>query len=230
MGSNTIDSPVKVTSHQFTSKGCRCNTSGNEKRLETEVRVAAPSDAELRQVEGNVTRSVRSGRHMVRRTISRLGSERNWDAYKVRQFAKIFFLQDPLTHETVKTILQKLELTLGGLAGNITINLAAQVTNFNDAGVVDRGGTGFIHLRSGEFSRKYRNEIRGTGYSDSYENLKLEATSTMIHEATHLFANTIDYCYFEPWDEPKTPEAGYGDSPLACHGRPSIMSTKRRNR
>jgi hypothetical protein len=47
---------------------------------------------------------------------------------------------------------------------------------------------------------------------DPYKNLKLEAASTLIHEATHLFANTIDYCYFEPWDEPKQPEKEYGDA------------------
>jgi hypothetical protein len=210
--SNTIDDVVKATPLSIlVRRRCRIRINSNVK-----VTVGSTSDVDSKDASGNVTRAVESGRHMVRRTIARLSNEKSWTQYKIEKYAKRLFLQQKLTMGTVnKIILPKLEQTLTGLTTSISINLADKVTNFNDDGVVDRQGTGLIHLRIEPFRKSYRNEIRGDYDEDeeayefetAYQNLKLQATSTVIHEATHRFANTVDYCYFDSTNKlrPKTP-------------------------
>jgi hypothetical protein len=200
--SNTIDDVVKATPLSIlVRRRCRVRTNSH-----VTVTVGSTSDADSQDASGNVTRSVESGRRMVRRTIARLGNKKSWTQYKIQEYAWLLFLQENLTMDTVKsTIIPKLELTLNGLTTAISINVADKVTNYNDEGVVDRKGTGLIHLKIEPFRKTYRNEIRDD-YEDAYQNLKLHATSTVIHEATHRFASTVDYCYFDSTNNlsPKT--------------------------
>lgn len=209
----TIDDVAKATPLNIVKSACRLNKYTGALKG-SQITVGATSDADSKDATGNVARSVRSGRHMVRRTIARLGRKSSWGQYKIEYFAKLLFLQDPLTRQTVNNIIiPKLELTLNGLVDNITINVAEQVTNFNDDGVVARQTTGLIHLRIQPFTKTYRDEIRD-GNEEAYQNLKMQATSTVIHEATHKFANTVDYCYLDPMNDLK-PKTAFNDGKLA---------------
>lgn len=181
---------------------CTCKLKTGDLKT-NRVRVGTESENEKKDLSGNVARSVISGCSMLRRTIARLQDGRSWETFNVSENARKFFLIDNLDQDTARNVLlPTLVKTIDGLSTNITINVAEKVTNFDDAGVVARETTGLIHLRSQHFSKNYRAEIREYN-EDAYKYLKMQATSTLIHEATHLFAGTIDYCYFDLEGNPK---------------------------
>jgi hypothetical protein len=135
-----------------------------------------------------------------------------------------------------------LELTQNGLKSDVTIRVAEKITEGNDEGLVintpvgdDKKGPGIItrlednkkyspsviYLKQHAFDHAVRapkkivrefTYKRKTYTVEDPNMTRRIACVTLLHEATHKYAGTWDYCYFDSeGEEPRKPEHGQGD-------------------
>ncbi len=117
----------------------------------------------------------------------------------VQRYAKRYFLTDGKSISEgdrllIKTILIK---TLTGLTGDVAVKVGP-----------DAKAYGFVSVKGGDSSKSYHNQMVfadgdngrvGAIHidSDTLETEKRLGVVTLIHEATHKYAGTMDYCYFD---------------------------------
>jgi hypothetical protein len=151
---------------------------------------------------------------------------------RVKRLAKMFFLtgEHGPTHDEAREIRRILGSTLNGLLGDVTIKVASTIQKRGDAaegstivGAVTKDqhrqvkpyhtkhqGTVTTHHKKGLFGKTESREHTYEFYSGAIQLLaggagRDKGLLTIIHEATHKYALTKDYAYFD-WDgTSKTP-------------------------
>jgi hypothetical protein len=142
----------------------------------------------------------------------------------VRPLYKFYFLSKLEPGGSFNEVLERLVLTMNGLNNTIRVRVVEKLPqgayNTNPGiAMVERAGRGsegvneIRDLRTGNMQR-YADIILEKGLVDptSIERVGLgyDPIKTLIHEATHKFAGTIDYCYFSRSDGSLT-KATMGD-------------------
>jgi len=138
----------------------------------------------------------------------------------VKKAAHRYFLTDSLY--IAKTDLEYIKrvyvLTIDGLAGDVTIKTGATVGSGNDDSNGEVNASPNLNL-----VKPYHNLVvdRDDGQMSKWGAIKVDGArllsalgvKTFIHEATHKYAGTTDYCYFN--DDGVTPRSTFDDKAKA---------------
>jgi hypothetical protein len=138
---------------------------------------------------------------------------------EIKKYAQRYFLIQQLTSGLIKQIKAILLRTQAGLAGEgqrVTIRVAEQLTERDDWGIVNKDPVeesveGLNIVRGLQDQQKYkRGDIHVKmllfkrdpdpdfpNHADVLRRRQRLACVTLIHEATHKFAGTWDYCAFD---------------------------------
>jgi hypothetical protein len=115
---------------------------------------------------------------------------------------------------TIQTVVAK---TRTGLSGDVTIKTGALVGKDNG----DVGGA--VSRKTAVSTKPYHTQVarmddgevfrRGAIRIDEGKLLDWQGAVTLLHEATHKYAGTIDYCYFKP--DGSDPDGPFNDKAKA---------------
>lgn len=141
-----------------------------------------------------------------------LNHPESWPRHHVQRYAKRYFLVDALTEAIANNKIKPiLELTLNGLnLAGMRIAVRTQIDPTDpDGGVTHnqftrgRGAKGDVKSLEDGFTYQY-DVINIATRMLSNEDMHRNAVQTIIHEATHKYAGTWDYCYFDAAGEKPT--------------------------
>jgi len=162
-----------------------------------------PDREELSEAAASLTKSAR---RRLERALAVLNTPGNWISKDVRGYAKRYFLieefDEGIANQRVKPILEQTWNGLG--AASLVVEFKKDVAFL---GAVERSPGEAANVTNLEFGGKV---VYGTiqvaqRLVESRKSQGL-AVVTIIHEATHKFAGTWDYCYFEDdGSEARTP-------------------------
>lgn len=167
------------------------------------------------QISNRLGKELGKARELLQVTMAQLNGPALGTAYK--RFATRYFLAPdtgPSTSdlETIKNIIL---LTANGLASDVTIKVG------DHAGKGDEDVHGQVNYKVKATAKPYHNQVLdlddGITYragavmmdDDTLLNGGRLAVVTLIHEATHKYAGTNDYCYFE--DDSYNPDGVFTD-------------------
>jgi hypothetical protein len=169
------------------------------------------SAEDLRQMGRKGSELTVKARARLQYALAILNHRENWPQHHVQRYAKRYFLIDALTDAIANAkIKPTLELTWNGLnSDGLRIAVKRQIDNTDPDGGVERNlftrGKGDVKSLEDGFTYRY-DVINIATRMLSNEDLHRNAVQTIIHEATHKYAGTWDYCYFDAAGEkPTTP-------------------------
>lgn len=130
-----------------------------------------------------------------------------------------YFLTGPsrISPGDLAAILTVVAKTRTGLSGDVTIKTGALV------GKGDKDVGGAVARKVAASTKPYHTQVarlddgemfrRGAIRIDEAKMLDWQGTVTLLHEATHKYAGTIDYCYFKP--DGSEPDGTFNDKAKA---------------
>lgn len=162
----------------------------------------------LGQTGGKLTAKART---RLQYALAILNNPKSWPQHQVQRYAKRYFLTDPLTEAIANDrIKPTLELTWNGLgSAGLRIKVTRQIDDSDPDGGVTRDlfsrGRGNVKSLEDDFTYRYDTINLATRMLRE-KDLHRNAVQTIIHEATHKYAGTWDYCYFDAsGTKPTTP-------------------------